>query len=134
MRRSRQRSVLTLFSVDGVRCRAAAKEDLDIRIPDNDDSLNTFVVNLNVSLDRLDLEIVPFVDGLTGNQVYILVRLCGHASFLCCGTDVFTTQANRKGDEIAQVASDYSPAELAYFKVLVRLCCYPLDPPLICLR
>jgi len=29
------------------------------------------------------------------------------------------TQSNRKGDEIAQVASDYSPAELAYFKVLV---------------
>ena len=54
--------------------RAAAKEDLDIRIPDNDDSLNTFVVNLNVSLDKLDLEVVPFVDGLTGNQVYILVR------------------------------------------------------------
>jgi len=47
---------------------------LDIRIPDNDDSLNTFVINLNVSLDKLDLEIVPFVDGLTGNQVYILVR------------------------------------------------------------
>ena len=32
---------------------------------------------------------------------------------------MFTTQANRKGDDIAQVASDYSPAELAYFKVLV---------------
>ena len=42
------------------------------------------------------------------------------------GTDVLTTQANRKGDEIAQVASDYSPAELAYFKVLVRLYCVPL--------
>ena len=29
------------------------------------------------------------------------------------------TQENRKGDEIPQVASDYSLAELAYFKVLV---------------
>lgn len=36
--------------------------------------------NINVSLDKLDLEIVPFVDGLTGNQVYILVRL--HRVFL----------------------------------------------------
>ena len=80
MRGSRQRSVFILFSAGRIRCRAGAKEDLDIRIPDNDDSLNTFVVNLNVSLDRLDLEIVPFVDGLTGNQVYILVRLRGHAS------------------------------------------------------
>ncbi|KAF9780554.1 Nse1 non-SMC component of SMC5-6 complex-domain-containing protein [Thelephora terrestris] len=79
----------------------AAKEDLDIHIPDNDDSLNTFVINLNASLDKLDLEIVPFVDGLTGSQVYVL--------------------ANRKGDEIAQVASDYSPAELAYFKLLVEM-------------
>ncbi|KAF9647607.1 hypothetical protein BDM02DRAFT_3097856 [Thelephora ganbajun] len=79
----------------------AAKEDLDIRIPDNDDSVNTFVINLNASLDKLDLEIVPFVDGLTGNQVYVL--------------------ANRKGDEVAQVASDYSPAELAYFKVLAEM-------------
>ena len=42
------------------------------------------------------------------------------------GPNVFTAQANRKGDEIAQVASYYSPVELAYFKVLVRLRCHPL--------
>lgn len=47
---------------------------------------------------------------------------------------MFTAQANRKGDEIAQVASDYSPAELAYFKVLVRLRRFPLDPLFMCLR
>jgi hypothetical protein len=107
---------------------------LDIRIPDNDDSLNTFVINLNVSLDKLDLEIVPFVDGFTGNQVYILVRLHGNASFFIRhqGANLFTAQANRKGDEIAQVASDYSPAELAYFKALVRRYRRPLSTPLSC--
>lgn len=74
---------------------------MDIRIPDNEDSLNTFVINLNVALDKLDLEVVPFVDGLTGNQVYILVRSRGLRLSLVAGPDIFPTQANRKGDEIA---------------------------------
>jgi len=71
----------------GISSPAAANEDLDVQIPDNDDSLNTFVINLNVSLDKLDLDIVPFVDGFTGNQVYILVRPRSHPSFLYRGTD-----------------------------------------------
>lgn len=45
---------------------------------------------------------------------------------LGAGVNVSAAQANRKGDEIAQVASDYSPVELAYFKVLVCLCRRPL--------
>ena len=94
---------------------------MDIQVPDNDDSLKTFVINFNASLDKLDLEIVRFVDGFTGNQVYILVRSPGHWSFLYPGADTLAAKANRKGDEITQVASDYSPAELAYFKVLVCL-------------
>lgn len=28
-------------------------------------------------------------------------------------------QVNRKGDEIAQMATDYTPAEIVYFKALV---------------
>ena len=43
-------------------------------MPDSDDFLNTLVVNVNLFLDKLDLEIVLFVDGLTGDQVYVLVR------------------------------------------------------------
>lgn len=42
---------------------------------------------------------------------------------------MFAAQANRKGDEIAQAASDYSPVELAYYKVLVRLHRRPLLKP-----
>ena len=43
-------------------------------MPDSDYSLNMLVVDLNLSLDKLNLEIVLFVDGLTGDQVYVLVR------------------------------------------------------------
>lgn len=74
--RSRQRCVLTPDSpsADGIRPLSAANEELDIRIPDNDESLSTFIVNINESLDKLDLEIVSFVDGLTGDPVYVFVR------------------------------------------------------------
>ena len=106
-------------------------------MPDSDDSLNTFVVNLDLSLDKLDLEIVPFVNGRTGDQVYILVRSsCYYPFFHLYRAEVFTAQANRKGDEIAQVTSDDSPAELAYFKVLCVSAAslphprYPSDAPM----
>ena len=72
MRRSRQESVLTPYSRRmGYNDVVQLKNGTWIRISDNVDSLNTFVINLNVSLDKLDLEIVPFVGGLTGKQVYI---------------------------------------------------------------
>ena len=32
-----------------------------------------------------------------------------------------TMQVNRKGDEIAQMATEYSALEIAYFKAVVRL-------------
>jgi hypothetical protein len=64
-------------------CRTVANEDLDIHISDSDDSLNMFVINLNVSLDELDLEIAPFVDAIAGNQVLLLVCLHGNSSFSC---------------------------------------------------
>ena len=96
VRGSRQRSVLTPCVLSGgwdlkAWRRAVANEELDIQIPDTDDSLNKFVGDLNSSLDKLDLEIVPFVDGLTGNQVYILVRSRRHhVSFSCQGANLFT--------------------------------------------
>ena len=104
---------------------------MDIRIPDNDDSLNTFVANLNTTLDKLDLEVVPFVDAPTGNQVYILVRSHCRLPFLGRRPNDLVAQANRKGDDIAQVASNYSPTELSYFKILVRLS-LPLSPQTSC--
>ena len=36
----------------------------------------------------------------------------------------YHTQVNRKGDEIAQIATDYSALEIAYFKAVVRLLAY----------
>jgi hypothetical protein len=60
--------------------------------------------------------------------------LYGNASFFIKhqGTNLFTAQADRKGDEIAQVASDYPPAELANFEVLAHLYRRPLSTPLSC--
>ena len=89
------------------------------------------MANLNATLDKLDLEVVPFVDAPTGNQVYILVRSHCRLHSLGGGTNVPVAQANRKGDDIAQVASNYSPTELSYFKILVRLSS-PLSPQTSC--
>jgi len=68
---------------NSISCPTAANEDLDVQILDNDHSLNTFVINLIVSLDKLNLDI----DGLTGNQVYILVHPRSRSSFFYQGTD-----------------------------------------------
>ena len=35
-------------------------------------------------------------------------------------------QVNRKGDEVAQMATDYSALEIAYFKAVARLSTPPL--------
>jgi len=98
----------------------------DFKLPPADKHPMFF--NSSSSSDKLDLEIVPFVDRLTGNQVYM-------SSFTvfspCQGANVFT-QANRKGDDIAQVASDYLPAELAYFKVLVGPHHFPFSTSNLC--
>jgi hypothetical protein len=32
---------------------------------------------------------------------------------------LFVIQVNRKGDEIAQMATDYTPNEIAFFKAIV---------------
>ncbi|KAH6918661.1 Nse1 non-SMC component of SMC5-6 complex-domain-containing protein [Coprinopsis sp. MPI-PUGE-AT-0042] len=63
-------------------------------------SWDTFVTNLNDSIDRLDFEFRLVTDENNGNVFYALV--------------------NRKGDEIAQVATDYTPAEIAFFKAVVE--------------
>ena len=68
-----------------------------------------------------------WTDSLGTKSIYWFVR----ARIFSYGRAyLLNVQANRKGDEIAQVASDYSPAELAYFKVLVCLYSSPtLDLP-----
>lgn len=65
------------------------------------DTWDTFVATLNRSLDTLDLEFRYLHDETSGVEMYALV--------------------NRKGDAIAQIATEYTAAEIAYFKAIIDL-------------
>jgi len=80
----------------------AADSTLQITVPREDDraAWDSFTGKVNESLNPLDLEFRHLHDELTGREMYALV--------------------NRKGDEVAQFATDYTPAEIAYFKAIVE--------------
>lgn len=59
-----------------------------------------FLASLNKSLDPLDLELSRIRNEVTGKDMYALV--------------------NRRDDEIARIASDYTPLEISYFRALVE--------------
>lgn len=94
--------VRTQLSSPFVRCRhsVAANPTLDIRFSDKREDWDTFVININDSLNCLDLEFRHLTDEQTGREMYAMV--------------------NRKDDEIAQMATDYTPVEIAYFKAVVE--------------
>ncbi|PFH50652.1 hypothetical protein AMATHDRAFT_144507 [Amanita thiersii Skay4041] len=81
---------------------AVSAVDDAVVLPDGDDAeaWNEFVAKVNKSLDDLNLDFRQFRDEQTGTPTYALV--------------------NVKGDEIAQLATDYNPAEIAYFRALVE--------------
>ncbi|KAG6903216.1 hypothetical protein C0995_002759 [Termitomyces sp. Mi166 len=85
-------------SIDAVN---AANPELEIRRPAGRDTWNEFVTKVNQSLDSLDLEFRHLHDEISGTQMYALV--------------------NRKGDEIAQMATEYTAAEIAFFKAIIEL-------------
>ncbi|KAI0306508.1 Non-structural maintenance of chromosomes element 1 [Multifurca ochricompacta] len=64
------------------------------------DGWSNFLASLNKSLDPLDLELSRIRNEVTGRETYALV--------------------NRRDDEIARIASDYSPLEISYFRALVE--------------
>ncbi|KAF9532248.1 Nse1 non-SMC component of SMC5-6 complex-domain-containing protein [Crepidotus variabilis] len=78
----------------------AADEGLDIEFVNNDDAWNVFTTRINNTLDKLDLEFRLVHDELSGRDMYALV--------------------NTKGDEVAQLATDYTPIEIAFFKAIVE--------------
>ncbi|KAI0050930.1 hypothetical protein FA95DRAFT_1580992 [Auriscalpium vulgare] len=84
-------------SVDIVK---AADETLDVPFAVGDAGFVAFVHTINESINGLDLELSRLHDEVTGREMYALV--------------------NRRGDEVAQIASDYSPLEIAYFKALLE--------------
>ncbi|KAF5381065.1 hypothetical protein D9615_003893 [Tricholomella constricta] len=79
----------------------AANLDLDIPHSNIKDNWDAIVTKINRSLDSLDLEFRHLHDENSGKEMYALV--------------------NRKGDEIAQMATEYTPAEIAYFKAIIEL-------------
>ncbi|KAI0006094.1 Nse1 non-SMC component of SMC5-6 complex-domain-containing protein [Russula compacta] len=88
--------VLWKQSIEAVK---AADDNLQINA-NGADSWGEFLASLNKSLDPLDLELSRIRDEVTGKEMYALV--------------------NRRDDEIARIASDYSPLEISYFRALVE--------------
>lgn len=76
------------------------------------------MARVNTSIDNLDLEFRHLHDEHTGREMYALVTPLFGRSWAFC-TDGIPSKVNRKGDEIAQMASHYSPAEIAFFRALV---------------
>ncbi|KAI6150360.1 Nse1 non-SMC component of SMC5-6 complex-domain-containing protein [Pisolithus tinctorius] len=83
--------------VDAVK---AANPALDVHASDRRQEWDAFVNRINDSLNPLDLEFRHVLDEETGKEMYAVV--------------------NTRGDEIAQMATDYSPTEIAYFRAVVE--------------
>ncbi|KAI8998532.1 Nse1 non-SMC component of SMC5-6 complex-domain-containing protein [Trametes punicea] len=77
-----------------------ANETLDIEYCDDRNSWDRFVASINEALNPLDLEFAHLHDEVSGKEMYAVV--------------------NRKGDEIAQLATEYTPVEIAYFKAVLE--------------
>ncbi|KZT11219.1 uncharacterized protein LAESUDRAFT_691817 [Laetiporus sulphureus 93-53] len=84
-------------SVDAVK---AANDALEIPFSDNRNAWDDFVSKINDLLNPLNLELAQMFDEISGKEMCVLV--------------------NRKGDWIAQVATEYSAVEIAYFKAVVE--------------
>ncbi|TFY81763.1 hypothetical protein EWM64_g2245 [Hericium alpestre] len=89
--------VLWKKCVDAVK---VADDSLDIPWGPDKNAWDDFISRINESLNPIDLELASSTDEKTGRQMFALV--------------------NRNGDEVAQMATDYSPLEIAYFKALVE--------------
>lgn len=89
--------VLWAKCVDAVR---AADPTLDVSASNKRADWDAFVVSINRALNCLDLEFRHVMDESTGLEMYAVV--------------------NTRGDEIAQMATDYTPAEIAYFRAIVE--------------
>ncbi|KAF7338346.1 Non-structural maintenance of chromosomes element 1 [Mycena venus] len=78
----------------------AADNTLDIPHSGTRDEWDAFLAKVNQALDPLDLEFRPLQEETNGREMYAIV--------------------NRKGDDIAQMATEYTPGEIAFFKAMVE--------------
>ncbi|KAJ7582781.1 Nse1 non-SMC component of SMC5-6 complex-domain-containing protein [Mycena floridula] len=86
-----------------VKCSSIVTDiDQEIYVPNVNEqkSWEDFIKIVNDSVDDLDFEFKLFQDELSGEKMYGLI--------------------NRKDDEVAQVATDYTPGEIAFFKAIVE--------------
>ncbi|EJD05811.1 uncharacterized protein FOMMEDRAFT_78233 [Fomitiporia mediterranea MF3/22] len=79
---------------------ARVEPTLDIEFIDGTNEWNLFLDKIKRLLDPLDLEFARFKDEDTGVVMYAIT--------------------NTKSDEVAQLASDYSATEIAFFKAIVE--------------
>ncbi|KAG6333126.1 hypothetical protein ID866_5966 [Astraeus odoratus] len=78
----------------------AADPALDIQFSNRRADWDAFVADINDALNCLDLEFRHLMDEALGKEMYAVV--------------------NTRGDEIAQMATDYTPVEIAYFRTIVE--------------
>ncbi|KAI5899730.1 uncharacterized protein SCHCODRAFT_02485674 [Schizophyllum commune H4-8] len=78
----------------------SADEHVNVSYKNTREEWEDVIRNVNNALNALDLQFVRQVEQEKGIPMWALINL--------------------KGDEVAQVATDYSPVEIAYFKALVE--------------
>jgi hypothetical protein len=96
-----------------------ANDKLDIVHSDDKAAWDSFVGKVNDSLDSLDLEFRHLNDEVTGREMYALVKPFSFFPMPHVNLIARPCQVNRRGDDIAQMATDYSAVEIAYFKAIV---------------
>ncbi|KAL1745609.1 Nse1 non-SMC component of SMC5-6 complex-domain-containing protein [Schizophyllum fasciatum] len=78
----------------------SADDGVNISYKDSREEWENVIKDVNNALNALDLQFVRQAEQAKGVPMWAMV--------------------NMKGDEVAQVATDYSPVEIAYFKALVE--------------
>lgn len=94
--------------------------------------VGTYIQEINDTLTPLSIEFKSRMDEISGKRIWALVS---YPCFDIIFDDIETLQVNTVDGEIAQIATDYTAVELAYFKQLVRriLFFYKLQRLLMCL-
>jgi non-structural maintenance of chromosomes element 1 len=95
--------------------------DGQLEIPDHPTDWEPFLEKINHSLDDLNFELKHMQDEHTGRLMYALVRAPAliHVVRVDANSLSPSDQVNVQGDEIAQLATEYTPVEIMFFKAIV---------------
>ncbi|KAF8522234.1 Nse1 non-SMC component of SMC5-6 complex-domain-containing protein [Hysterangium stoloniferum] len=82
------------------KCVEAVKAaDDSVDVPDDMDQFDNYINTINRHLEPLDFKLNCTADEATGKKIWAMINL--------------------KSDELAQIATDFTPVEIAFFKALV---------------